>query len=203
MAGNTKDYNRRYYLRNKNRILAHRKVRYIKDVDYRDAILNRSKARTVIERAGRMVNVQTVTHDGHLERAYSMSELCTAVNRHHTVLYRWRYTNVMPRPIHMNNRNHGIYAESQVLLMKMLIDLAEQGEKFSYEQMGLVMFALWRKKFSASLVMATLERARRTKSGNQKGRNQKNRTASGSVRSKGRKRSTKGESGSKVLRRTG
>ena len=138
--GSGLSYSQEYYKKNRKRLLAERRKRYLLDPEYRGKTLLRAKARQKTKQ------MQTVEHAGREEKTYNTLHLALKIGIPKSRVYEWAHSGVLPAPLYHKGKM-ALYAESQVVLVGSVARQLEAGE-ITLDDMKLVLKAGWASSFN-------------------------------------------------------
>lgn len=156
--GQVINYNKKYYSRNKKRLSKIKKDRYRKDTTYRDSIRKRSRVDYALESMEKGVRVVFVTHAGTKEKIFTLPQMAKVIKRAIQVVYRWKYSKVIPNAIYKTQNRQDRYAYSQVMFLASLIHLTDNDSlNISYGELSKILKEVWKKKFTTESLKEVLK----------------------------------------------
>lgn len=127
----SKDYWKKYYEKNKERLCEYKKRRYHTDEEYREAIKLGAKLRATLYKASRKLakvdKIKTVY--GVEENPLSLKTVSRIAGINYCILRKWKSLGLIPNALYIRKKRE-IYTESQAKYLRDFIDELKRNEVY-------------------------------------------------------------------------
>lgn len=154
-----REYWKKYYEKNKDRLNEIKKLRYKTDADYREAIRLGAKLRSTLYKASKKLakvdKVRTVY--GVEETPMTLKSISRMIGVDYCILRKWKLLGFIPKPLY-KKKKRDIYTESQAKYFRDFIEELKKNERYlTYVDLKVFLKRVWAlpykgKEFSKELI---------------------------------------------------